>query len=146
MWTSSLRPSRLWASGGRRTALASCLLAALLGLAGRPAHGAAPGLAGSYSRADDSTLDIVLLPKSRIRFHLVALWSSRFNRDAPHTGEVSGVVPLRAHRAVYRAEGGLIIMKFSGGHVTVVQKGNIPDFGMNVRADGVYRRTAAGPG
>lgn len=134
----------MWTSKGRWAVPASCLLAARLGLGGLSAHGAASSLTGAYSRPDASTLDIQMLPKSRIKFHLVALWSSRFNRDAPHTGEVSGIVPLRAHRAVYKTSGGLIIMNFSGGRIFVVQKGDIPDFGMNVRADGVYRKSASG--
>lgn len=130
----------MWTFRRRPAVVLSCLLALSLGLGGWAAPGKPHSLTGSYSRSDASSLDIQMLPKGRIKFHLVALWSSRFNRDAPHTGEVSGIVPLRANRAVYQTDGGQILMRFSGSRIFVVQKGDIPDFGMNVRADGVYRK------
>ncbi len=100
-------------------------------------------LTGSYSRVDTepkfegADFRVVSLPGNKINFCCQAL-------NGSHTGEASGVVPIKNNTAVYDCEYGSdsgyrLIMRFDGKYVYVDQVGE--GFGgIGVTASGVYQK------
>lgn len=100
-------------------------------------------LTGSYSRVDTeprfegADFRVVSLPGNKINFCCQAL-------NGAHTGEASGVVPIKNNTAVYDFEYGTdygyrLIMRFDGKYVYVDQVGE--GFGgIGVTASGVYQK------
>jgi len=109
---------------------------------GKPHPVAPQGLTGTYGLIEDpdSTIEILQLPDGRLRFKLLALWKGmNWKEYGPNIGEAEGVVELKKDRALYKEEDCVLAMTFAGGTVKIDQQGDC-GFGLNVSADGTYRR------
>jgi len=85
---------------------------------------------------------VVQLPGGKIKFHILALWVSAYNRENVHNGEVQGVVELKGNTAKYEAEHCKLTITFSSSRAIVKQADELGDceFGANVTASGTYRK------
>src|SRR5438445_6995526 len=59
-----------------------------------------------------NNLEVLQLPSGKIKFHLLALWVSPYNRENLHIGELRGIVALEDNIAVYKSERCKVTMKF----------------------------------
>lgn len=91
-----------------------------------------------------SSLNVQLLPDSRIKFSLVALLET--GGGSPRNGVVEATLALKNGTAVYEDGECRISMKFSGNKV-IVQEKNVEDcgFGAFVTAQGTYIRKSRKP-
>ncbi|HEY9673334.1 MAG TPA: hypothetical protein V6D11_17960 [Waterburya sp.] len=101
------------------------------------ANSRARNFTGTYMIKNKSTLDVLILPNNKLKFHLLATYSPPGNPAGTNTGEASGVVPLKGNTAVYQDQDCKITMKFLGGKAQVTQVGNC-GFGLRVNAEGTY--------
>jgi hypothetical protein len=104
-------------------------------------------LTGTYIRVKHNSdenqsaqIDIKQVSRSRIRFHLTALWWPGGRADSPHNGEIESTVALRNHVAVYQDGDYGLTLHFRDHAVVLTERGNDPDFGAYVSAAGTYRR------
>ena len=104
-------------------------------------------LTGTYTRSKRSknehqsaTMDVQQISGSKIHVHLTALWWPA-QSDSPHNGEFEATLALHNHTAVYRNENYRLTMKFARPTVALTESGSNPEFGVNVRAAGIYRLT-----
>ncbi len=107
---------------------------------------------GTYTRIKHSpdenqsaNLDVRQISRSRIHFHLTALWWPVGNSDSPHNGKIEAAIPLRNHVAVYTAGDYRLILHFRAHTIVLTERGNNPDFGAYVSAAGTYQRTRLTP-
>jgi hypothetical protein len=110
----------------------------------------AGAITGHYKeKSSGDTLDVQLLPGSKIKLHLTAYWPSDHpsSEDFPgggHIGETDTTIPIKGGTAVYGTTefGGKckITFKFVGKNVVIEQDGdpNMCGYGMNVIATGTY--------
>ena len=106
-------------------------------------------LTGTYIRVKHSRdenqsaqIDVIPISRSRIRFHLTALWWPVRRSDSPHNGEIEATVMLRNHVAVYQDGDYRLTLHFRNHAVVLTERGSNPDFGASVSAAGSYRRTS----
>ena len=87
-------------------------------------------------------MEVLQLPRGKLRFHILALWVSAYNRENVHNGEAQGVVELKGNSAVFEAEHCKITIRFTSTSAIVKQWDEIGDcdFGANVSATGTYRK------
>jgi len=102
-------------------------------------------LTGHYrvnNKSTPNSMEVEMLPKGKIKFHILALWVSSYNRDNVHNGEVQGVVDLTGNTATYQDEHCRISIKFTSSTAIVKQADEVGDcdFGANVTATGTYRK------
>lgn len=104
-----------------------------------PLNSRSRSVTGKYIIKDKSSLDVLVLPDGRIKFHLFASYTPARNPGATRVGEAEGVVPLQGNTAVYETNEPdcKITMKFMSNRVTVSQEGGC-GFGVNVTANGTY--------
>lgn len=100
-------------------------------------HSRAINFTGTYTIKSKSTLDVLILPNNKLKFHLLATYSPPGNPGGTNTGEASGVVPLKGNTAVYQDQDCKITMKFLGDKAQVTQVGSC-GFGLQVNAQGTY--------
>jgi hypothetical protein len=95
------------------------------------------------SRETPNSMEVQQLAGGKIKFHILALWVSAYNRDNVHNGEAQGIVDLKGNWAIYEAEHCKITIRFTRTSAIVKQLYEIGDcdFGANVTATGTYRRT-----
>lgn len=94
------------------------------------------------SKWTPSSIEVLQLPGGKIKFHLLALWVSSYNKDNVHVGEVQGIVELKGDTAVYEADHCQFTIRFTGTAAIVkqaIEPGDC-DFGANVTAAGTYRK------
>ena len=122
------------------------LLAFGVGVAQTPSHAAnlntLTGYYHNHHAVNQNSLEVLQLPGGKIKFHLLALWVSPYNRQNLHIGELRGIVALEDNTAVYASERCKVTMKFLRAKVVVTQSGAAGDcdFGANVSATGTYRK------
>jgi hypothetical protein len=102
-------------------------------------------LTGHYSLRNKWTpnsMEIEKLPDGKIKFHILALWVSPYNRTNVHNGELQAVVDLIGNTATYEDEHCKISIKFTNTSAIVKQEDERGDceFGANVSATGTYRK------
>jgi hypothetical protein len=87
-------------------------------------------------------MEVQELPGGKIKFHILALWVSYYNRDNVHNGEVQGEINLVGDTATYQEEGCKITIRFTRTAAIVKQFDELGDcdFGANVLATGTYRK------
>ena len=87
-------------------------------------------------------MEVLQLPSGKLKFHILALWVSAYNRENVHNGEAQGVVELKGNSAVFEAEHCKITIRFTSTSAIVKQWDEIGDcdFGANVTATGTYRK------
>jgi hypothetical protein len=109
----------------------------------RPAtSGKVTGHYRARSKGAPNSMEVLGLRGGKIKFHLLALWVSAYNRDNVHNGEVQGVVELKGNTAVYEAEHCKFSITFTSTRAIVKQADELGDcdFGANVTATGTYRK------
>ena len=91
-----------------------------------------------------SSLNVQLLPNSKIKFSLIALLET--GGGSPRNGVVEATVTLKKNSAVYQSGECRISMKFLGQRVEVKER-NVDDcgFGAFVTAQGTYVRKSRRP-
>jgi hypothetical protein len=100
---------------------------------------------GSYrsrSRSAPNSMEVLQLPDGKIKFHILALWVSSYNRENVHNGELQGVIDLNDNTAIYNEERCKITIRFTRTSAIVkhdYEAGDC-DFGANVIASGTYRK------
>jgi hypothetical protein len=112
-------------------------------VAGKPHPVKVRGVTGTYQREDDSFVEAVELPDGQVRFYLQAYWKGpNWKEYGPNLGEVSGTVPLKNGKAVYRDEDCTLDLAFDKTTLRITEKGDC-GFGHSVTAEGTYRKTSA---
>ncbi len=118
-----------------------------VGVEGKPHPVQPQGLTGTWTFAkgsSDNSIQIRESPPGKLRFAVSAVWKgANWKESGPHTGDIGGSVDVHNGKAVFKdAEADCILeMTFSGGKLEVKQKGSC-GFGMNVYADGTYKRAS----
>jgi len=118
-----------------------------VGVEGKPHPVPPQGLTGTWSRdvdPDDNTIEVKELPGGKLRFAVTAIWKGpTWKEYGPHTGEIGGTADLHNGKAIFKdtAADCMLAMSFSGGKLEVKQEGGC-GFGMNVFANGTYKRTS----
>ena len=95
------------------------------------------------SKTAPNSMEVQQLPGGKIKFHILALWVSSYNRENVHNGEVQGVVDLVGDTATFEEEHCKITIKFTSRAAIVKHADERGDceFGANVSATGTYRKT-----
>ncbi|HXD33183.1 MAG TPA: hypothetical protein VN643_18820 [Pyrinomonadaceae bacterium] len=124
-------------------ALASTTLAQATNTSAKPASKLK--VTGHYamrSKSAPNSMEVQELAGGKIKFHILALWVSYYNRDNVHNGETQGTVDLVGDTAVYKEENCKITIRFTRTSAIVKQADDIGDcdFGANVIATGTYRK------
>jgi hypothetical protein len=106
-------------------------------------------LTGTYIRLkhrqdENQSAQIVIkqISRSRLRFHLTALWWPVGWPDSPHNGEIESTVVLRNHTAVYQNGDYRLTLHLRDHAVVLTERSSDPDFGAFVSAAGTYRRVS----
>jgi hypothetical protein len=102
-------------------------------------------LTGLYRTRDPqirNTLEVLELANGKIKFHLLALWISPYNRQNVHNGELQAIVTVSRGIAVYTSENCKVTIRFLSDKAIVTQPQELGDcdFGANVTATGSYRK------
>jgi hypothetical protein len=94
------------------------------------------------SKYAPNSMEVQELPGGKIKFHILALWVSSYNRDNVHNGELQGTVDLVGDSATYQEEHCKITIRFTRTTAIVKQADDLGDcdFGANVTATGTYRK------
>jgi len=94
------------------------------------------------SKPAPNSMEVQELPDGKIKFHILALWVSYYNRDNVHNGEVQGEINLVDDIATYEEERCKITIRFTRTAAIVKQFDELGDcdFGANVLATGTYRK------
>src|SRR6185436_8196659 len=84
----------------------------------RTSSTAAPALkvTGHYaarSKSAPNSMEVQELPGGKVKFHILALWVSYYNRDNVHNGEAQGTVDLVGDKATYVEERCKITIRFT---------------------------------
>lgn len=113
----------------------------------KPSSTASPPLkvTGHYaarSKSAPNSMEVQELPGGKIKFHILALWVSHYNRDNVHNGEVQGTINLVGDTAAYEEERCKITIRFTKTAAIVKHADELGDcdFGANVTATGTYRK------
>lgn len=111
----------------------------------RTSSTAALKVTGHYaarSKSAPNSMEVQELPGGKIKFHILALWVSHYNRDNVHNGEVQGTVNLVGDTAAYEEERCKITIRFTKTAAIVKHADELGDcdFGANVTATGTYRK------
>jgi len=96
----------------------------------------------NHHAVNQNSLEVLQLPGGKIKFYLLALWVSPYNRENLHIGELRGIVALEDNTAAYASERCKVTMKFLRAKVVVTQSDAVGDcdFGASVSATGTYRK------
>jgi len=102
-------------------------------------------LTGLYRTRDPqvrNTLEVLELANGKIKFHLLALWISPYNRENVHNGELQATVTVSRGIALYEDENCKVTIRFVSDKAFVTQAQELGDcdFGANVTATGSYRK------
>jgi hypothetical protein len=116
-----------------------------VGIAGKPRPVRPQGLTGTWRLIEDPDSSIEIREQGgKLRFAVHALWKgASWKEYGPNLGDIDGTVDVRNGKAVFQdADSDCTLeMTFAGGKLEVAQEGSC-GFGMNVRADGNYKRTS----
>jgi len=105
-------------------------------------------ITGHYSVRDSSrenSLEVLLLPGGKVKIHLYASWIGSAAAGNVNTGEIKAILPLRNGTALYESGQCRISIRFVGNKAIVRQTetNGACGFGLNVSAEGTYRRRNA---
>lgn len=133
--------NKLW----KKLAPAALLLLLLFPLvpAQRKLNSSYSRITGSYrhrSRSAENSLDAMLLPGGRVKIYLYASWIGNAAMGNVRNGEVRATLPLRNNVAVYESGRCRITIRFTKSRAFVTQNEADCDFGLNVSAEGSYRK------
>lgn len=94
------------------------------------------------SKSAPNSMEVQELPSGKIKFHILALWVSHYNRENVHNGELQGTVDLVGDTATYAEDRCKITIRFTRTAAIVKQSDDLGDcdFGANVTATGTYRK------
>lgn len=124
------------------------LLSFQLAPAQRKAYRAPGNVTGSYryrSPSAENSLDALKLPGGKVKIYLYASWIGNAALGNVRNGEVRATLPLKNNVAVYESGQCRITIRFAGRRAFVTQNENDCDFGLNVWAEGSYRKRTSRP-
>jgi hypothetical protein len=101
------------------------------------------GITGNYrfrSPSAENSLDAQRLPGGKVKIYLYASWIGNAAMGNVRNGEIRETLSLKNNVAVYESGQCRITILFTGRRAIVTQSEDDCGFGLNVLADGSYRK------